>query len=242
MLILDRLHMGHKDVNDLWKPGPDSAGGLSVGIHFQNDTQKTIKYAYFEVVPYNAVKDVQSCTISGKSLARLKLTGPIAPGKSHFIWWENTWYNKTITDLDLAKVEVLYMDGSSETLTGADIKYKDPSEGGCYVATAVYGSYDCPQVWTLRRFRDYTLAASWYGRAFIRVYYAVSPTLVKWFGRTAWFQKLWRGPLDRLVTRLRDEGVADTPIRTGTGDPENKSSPLSNGEDSACVFQNFKKF
>lgn len=213
MLILDRLHMGHKDVNDLWKPGPDSAGGLSVGIHFQNDTQKTIKYAYFEVVPYNAVKDVQNCTVSGKSLARLKLTGPIAPGKSHFIWWENTWYNKTITDLDLAKVEVLYMDGSSETLTGADIKYKDPSEGGCYVATAVYGSYDCPQVWTLRRFRDHTLAASWYGRSFIRAYYAVSPTLVKWFGRTAWFQKLWRSPLDRLVTRLRDEGVADTPYQ-----------------------------
>ena len=26
------------------------------------------------------------------------------------------------------------------------------SSGGCYVATAVYGSYDCPQVWTLRRF------------------------------------------------------------------------------------------
>src|SRR5699024_12626084 len=24
------------------------------------------------------------------------------------------------------------------------------SSGGCYVATAVYGSYDCPEVWTLR--------------------------------------------------------------------------------------------
>ena len=42
------------------------------------------------------------------------------------------------------------------------------SSGGCYVATAVYGSYDCPQVWTLRRYRDYTLAETWYGRAFIR--------------------------------------------------------------------------
>ena len=41
--------------------------------------------------------------------------------------------------------------------------------GGCYVATAVYGSYDCPQVWTLRRFRDYTLAGSWYGRTFIHI-------------------------------------------------------------------------
>lgn len=83
--------------------------------------------------------------------------------------------------------------------------------GGCYVATAVYGSYDCPQVWTLRRFRDYTLAETWYGRAFIRLYYAVSPTLVKWFGHTEWFKKLWKGKLDRMVSKLNNEGVENTP-------------------------------
>ena len=83
--------------------------------------------------------------------------------------------------------------------------------GGCYVATAVYGSYDCPQVWTLRRFRDYTLAETWYGRAFIRTYYAISPTLVKWFGHTAWFKKMWKGKLDRMVANLNAEGVEDTP-------------------------------
>lgn len=95
----------------------------------------------------------------------------------------------------------------------ANIKCGDPPKTGCYIATAVYGSYDCPQVWTLRRFRDHTLAASWYGRTFLHAYYAVSPTLVKWFGWTAWFQKPWRGPLDRLVARLRDQGVADTPYQ-----------------------------
>lgn len=63
---------------------------------------------------------------------------------------------------------------------------------GCYIATAVYGSYDCPQVWTLRRFRDYTLAKTWYGRAFIKTYYAISPTLVKWFGHTKWFKSMWK--------------------------------------------------
>lgn len=84
---------------------------------------------------------------------------------------------------------------------------------GCYVATAVYGSYDCPQVWTLRRFRDNTLAATWYGRAFIRTYYAVSPTLVKWFGHTGWFQKFWKGRLDKMVARLNAQGVEDTPYR-----------------------------
>ncbi len=41
---------------------------------------------------------------------------------------------------------------------------------GCYVATAVYGSYDCPEVWTLRRYRDNTLAETWYGRVFIKLY------------------------------------------------------------------------
>ncbi len=83
--------------------------------------------------------------------------------------------------------------------------------GGCYVATAVYGSYDCPEVWTLRRYRDYTLAETWYGRTFIRTYYAFSPTLVKCFGRTKWFKKMWKGKLDRMVANLKADGVEDTP-------------------------------
>lgn len=86
-------------------------------------------------------------------------------------------------------------------------------KSGCYVATAVYGSYDCPQVWTLRRYRDDILAQTWYGRAFIRTYYAVSPTLVKWFGDSAWFKKMWQGKLDRMVSRLQADGIADTPYQ-----------------------------
>lgn len=83
-------------------------------------------------------------------------------------------------------------------------------KSGCYIATAVYGSYDCPEVWTLRRFRDNTLDRTWYGRAFIHTYYAVSPTLVRWFGKDSWFQALFRPMLDRLVARLRQSGVEDT--------------------------------
>lgn len=86
-----------------------------------------------------------------------------------------------------------------------------PDSGGCYIATAVYGSYDCPQVWTLRRFRDYTLAKTWYGRAFIYTYYAISPTFVKWFGKTEWFKKIWKGRLDRMVEKLQSEGIESTP-------------------------------
>ena len=83
--------------------------------------------------------------------------------------------------------------------------------GGCYIATAIYGSYDCPQVWTLRRFRDYTLAETWYGRVFIHSYYAISPILVRWFGGTEWFRNMCKPWLDRMVERLSDQGIADTP-------------------------------
>ena len=89
----------------------------------------------------------------------------------------------------------------------------NPSSGPCYVATAVYGSYDCPQVWTLRRYRDYTLAETWFGRAFIKTYYAISPTLVKWFGETNWFKKMWRNPLDKIVASLQEKGVESTPYQ-----------------------------
>lgn len=84
------------------------------------------------------------------------------------------------------------------------------SSGGCYVATAVYGSYDCPEVWTLRRFRDYTLAETWYGRAFIRTYYAISPTLVRWFGHTEWFNRMWKPILNKMVRKLNNNGVENT--------------------------------
>jgi hypothetical protein len=49
--------------------------------------------------------------------------------------------------------------------------------GGCFIATAVYGDYSAPEVMVLRRLRDEVLAESKFGRAFIKVYYKVSPTL-----------------------------------------------------------------
>lgn len=81
---------------------------------------------------------------------------------------------------------------------------------GCYVATAVYGSYDCPQVWTLRRFRDDYLASVWYGKLFISFYYYISPNLVKLFGNTHWFNRHFKNKLDKMVLNLQAKGYAST--------------------------------
>lgn len=83
------------------------------------------------------------------------------------------------------------------------------SGGGCYIATAVYGSYDCPEVWVLRRYRDNILLQSWYGKIFVRIYYAISPTVVKLFGSHKWFNSFWHIRLDKMVDHLKEVGVRD---------------------------------
>ena len=92
---------------------------------------------------------------------------------------------------------------------------------GCYVATCVYGSYDCPQVWTLRRFRDYTLTKTWYGRLFIKVYYAISPSLIRIFGNTKWFKNMLKPRLDRMVKKLQNKGFDSTPYNDKKYDKKN---------------------
>jgi hypothetical protein len=81
---------------------------------------------------------------------------------------------------------------------------------GCYIATAVYGSYNCPQVWTLRRYRDTYLKQRLMGRVFISCYYKISPYLVKIFGKSAAFQKIWLSILDRFVSQLKERGYEST--------------------------------
>jgi hypothetical protein len=49
--------------------------------------------------------------------------------------------------------------------------------GGCFIATAAYGSYSERHVLVLRRFRDTCLLTSRTGRAFVNWYYATSPPI-----------------------------------------------------------------
>jgi tetratricopeptide (TPR) repeat protein len=85
------------------------------------------------------------------------------------------------------------------------------SRSGCYVATCVYGSYDCPEVWTLRRYRDSKLSNSWFGRRFIRFYYAVSPKIVELFGDRKWFNGVCKPVLNKIVIVLQNSGIDSGP-------------------------------
>ncbi len=79
---------------------------------------------------------------------------------------------------------------------------------GCYIATSVYGSYDCPSVYTLRRFRDKSLNKTLIGRLFVKLYYKISPTIVKWFGENKLFHCLCKSVLDKIVKILLQKGYS----------------------------------
>lgn len=89
--------------------------------------------------------------------------------------------------------------------------YSNSDGDGCYIATCIYGSYDTPEVWTLRRFRDHYLADRGWGRLFIRLYYCISPKMVARFGQKKWFHRFWGGKLDKFVAILQKLGYLSTP-------------------------------
>lgn len=113
---------------------------------------------------------------------------------------------KIVNEIMEAHQKIKEMDPSYVIPDRSTIKTKQ----GCYVATAVYGTYDCPEVWTLRRFRDYYLDNRVWGRAFIKLYYAVSPTIVKYCGKTRLFNKVNKKILDKWVKKLNAQGYEST--------------------------------
>lgn len=86
-------------------------------------------------------------------------------------------------------------------------------KAGCYIATCVYGSYNCPQVWMLRRYRDFVLSLSVPGQFFIKFYYFVSPYMVKKFGDKKWFKAFFKRIIDKKIEKLSKLGYPDTPYK-----------------------------
>jgi len=81
-------------------------------------------------------------------------------------------------------------------------------QGGCYIATAVYGSYDAPEVLYLRQFRDETLSASIFGRLFIRFYYFFSPPIAEHLKNARHLNTVVRKILDKFVCKKENNYVA----------------------------------
>lgn len=82
-----------------------------------------------------------------------------------------------------------------------------PQKSGCFIATAAFGDYDDPTVLALRRFRDEHLSKCSWGRAFIRLYYKMSPPMARVIAAHEWLRRACRSVLDGTVVLLRELGL-----------------------------------
>jgi hypothetical protein len=103
---------------------PDSAGGVSCFVFFQNISSKRIKYVYVTVTPYNRVDDIAYSEIGGESTTVLKYTGYLEPNEWNLFGWGDVWYNATISYIKINKIEIIMEDNSKIILDDEkDINY-----------------------------------------------------------------------------------------------------------------------
>ena len=107
-------------------------------------------------------------------------------------------YGRVNADAALAALEVLGAGSSSSEAGG----------GGCFIATAAWGSAFHPQVATLRRFRDEHLLTHAPGRAFTALYYRLSPPVARFLAPRPLLRAAVRAGLTPLVAAVRHPGPA----------------------------------
>lgn len=106
---------------------------------------------------------------------------------------------KDTTGQDLASckayIDKLELSGSANSVPGKDKRQTSIDEvlqqqgstqptSGYFIATACYDNYDAPDVWLLRQYRDERLLNTPYGRAFVKAYYFISPSIAKVISRS----------------------------------------------------------
>jgi hypothetical protein len=86
------------------------------------------------------------------------------------------------------------IDGTPQPTEDLWRRYRaDGGQGGCFIATAAFGSYESGWVQVLREFRDEVLLDHTWGTRFVQWYYAHSPGAANWIAQH---------PIARAVVRL----------------------------------------
>ncbi|KKK70369.1 hypothetical protein LCGC14_2924670 [marine sediment metagenome] len=101
------------------------------------------------------------------------------------------------------KGEPLHTVGSRPPVTNSETPQESDS-GSCFIATAVYYSYDAPEVLVLRRFRDDVLLKNKVGRIFVLLYYKISPYYAKRIKATGLFRNMTKHVLCIIVKYIRN--------------------------------------
>jgi YD repeat-containing protein len=83
-------------------------------------------------------------------------------------------------------------------------KAESDDGGGCFIATAAYGSYFMPKVKVLRTFRDEYLLTNIAGQYFVEQYYNYSPPIADYISEREWLKTGVRAGLTPMVYSIEN--------------------------------------
>lgn len=94
---------------------PNTAGGVTVEINFQNVSTKTIKNIVFTLTPFDADGRQVSCEVSRKCGTDLTAVGYFRYDSGYSSrYWENVWYSRVIQYIQVNAVTITFMDGATQ--------------------------------------------------------------------------------------------------------------------------------
>ena len=97
----------------------------------------------------------------------------------------------TIANPDAATTTITIQPNTDYTIT-ANFELKSEPSGGCFIATAAYGTSTAEQLDVLREFRDDVLLESAVGSRLVDLYYQVSPPIADFISESSFVRTLVR--------------------------------------------------
>jgi len=185
------------------------------------------------VYPTITTKATTTITTNSATLNMLYTVGDFSPIEVCFAYkkstssaWSSTgWVSKSgsgtyaapLTGLSSSakydfKAQLKYdstvIEGTTLQFTTETPSTPPPSGGGCFIATAAYGTHTAKQIDVLREFRDIVLLESTTGSQFVALYYQLSPPVADFISESSFLRTLVRellvDPIVWVVEATRD--------------------------------------
>jgi len=117
-------------------------------------------------------------------------------------WFYTTWVSRTADGTHAEPLTGLisqteyefkaHLKYNNTVIEGTTLQFTTLPSGGCFIATAAYGTPTAEQIDVLREFRDIVLLESTAGSQFVALYYQLSPPVADFISRSSFLRTLVR--------------------------------------------------
>jgi len=214
LTTMSKADKQQRNLPDAWQNDDEFAYVTfgSVGVHLKYDPP-VLMTVYVERKSGSADPKVYDLS-TGDFTTPLGVEGYLAGDKTHYMPGGTILETKpgSSSGKTTYKIGLLLDHNAVDAGIPSQAGANPPSNGGgCFIATAAFGSPMEPQVETLRAFRDQYLMTNAPGKAFVHTYYKLSPPMADFIAQHDTLRAMTRGALMPLI------GVSSLMLATGMG-------------------------